>query len=170
MVCIYKDMLMKIRKNNLLTITVLTSATGHHMAVFGVYTYFLFLMIPCGSDGKESACNVGDLGSIPVLGRSPGMGMATHFGILAWRIPWTVEPGRLQSMRSKRVRQKNTVYFLLLHRQKYKAWNYREHISNHLKASSLLYKRTGRHWFQALLLSKQLVKGRAKSMQKLWYK
>ena len=67
-------MLMKIRKNNLLTITVLTSATGHHMAVFGVYTYFLFLMIPCGSDGKESACNVGDLGSIPVLGRSPGEG------------------------------------------------------------------------------------------------
>ena len=67
-------MLMKIRKNNLLTITVLPSATGHHMAVFGVYTYFLFLMIPCGSDGKESACNVGDLGSIPVLGRSPGEG------------------------------------------------------------------------------------------------
>ena len=27
-----------------------------------------------GSDGKESACNVGDLGSIPVLGRSPGEG------------------------------------------------------------------------------------------------
>ena len=29
---------------------------------------------PCGSDGKESACNVGDLGSIPELGRSPGGG------------------------------------------------------------------------------------------------
>ena len=29
---------------------------------------------PCGSDGKESACNVGDLGSIPRLGRSPGEG------------------------------------------------------------------------------------------------
>ena len=29
---------------------------------------------PGGSDGKESACNVGDLGSIPVLGRSPGGG------------------------------------------------------------------------------------------------
>ena len=28
----------------------------------------------CGSDGKESACNVGDLGLIPVLGRSPGEG------------------------------------------------------------------------------------------------
>ena len=29
---------------------------------------------PCGSDDKESACNVGDLGSIPGLGRSPGEG------------------------------------------------------------------------------------------------
>ena len=29
---------------------------------------------PCGSAGKESACNVGDLGSIPGLGRSPGEG------------------------------------------------------------------------------------------------
>ena len=30
--------------------------------------------VPGGSDGKESACNVGDLGSIPRLGRSPGEG------------------------------------------------------------------------------------------------
>ena len=30
-------------------------------------------------------------------------GMATHISILTWRIPWTEEPGRLQSMRSKRV-------------------------------------------------------------------
>ena len=29
---------------------------------------------PCGSSGKESACNVGDLGSIPGLGRSHGEG------------------------------------------------------------------------------------------------
>ena len=29
---------------------------------------------PGGSDGKESACNVGDLGSVPGLGRSPGEG------------------------------------------------------------------------------------------------
>ena len=29
---------------------------------------------PCGSAGKESACNEGDLGSIPGLGRSPGEG------------------------------------------------------------------------------------------------
>ena len=32
------------------------------------------LGFPGGSDGKESACNVGDLGSIPGLGRSPGEG------------------------------------------------------------------------------------------------
>ena len=31
-------------------------------------------------------------------------GMATHSGILAWKIPWTEEPGGLQSMGSKRVR------------------------------------------------------------------
>ena len=30
------------------------------------------------------------------------MGMATHSNILAWRIPWTEEPGRLRSMRSQR--------------------------------------------------------------------
>ena len=30
--------------------------------------------------------------------------MATHFSILAWRIPWTEEPGELQSMRSQGVR------------------------------------------------------------------
>ena len=32
------------------------------------------MSFPCGSTGKESARNVGDLGSIPVLGRSPGEG------------------------------------------------------------------------------------------------
>ena len=55
---------------------------------------------PGGSVGKESACNVGDLGSISGLGRSPGRdpleeGMATHSSILAWRIPWMEEPLRL---------------------------------------------------------------------------
>ena len=34
----------------------------------------VFLAFPCGSAGKESACNVGNLGSIPGLGRSPGEG------------------------------------------------------------------------------------------------
>ena len=35
---------------------------------------FIFLGFPCGSAGEESTCNVGDLGSIPGLGRSPGEG------------------------------------------------------------------------------------------------
>ena len=34
----------------------------------------VFLLFPCVSAGKEFACNVGDLGSIPRLGRSPGEG------------------------------------------------------------------------------------------------
>ena len=42
---------------------------------------------PGGSDGKESTCNAGDLGSISGLGRSPGGGPANHSSILAWRIP-----------------------------------------------------------------------------------
>ena len=44
----------------------------------------VFLGFPGGSAGKESACNVGDLGSIPGLGRSFGEeGKATHSRILA---------------------------------------------------------------------------------------
>ena len=39
---------------------------------------------PGDSDGKESACNAGDLGSVLVLGRPPGGG---HSSILPWRIP-----------------------------------------------------------------------------------
>ena len=50
------------------------------------------------SVGKESDCNAGGLGLIPVLGRSPEKEMATHSCIFAWRIPWTEEPSRLQSM------------------------------------------------------------------------
>ena len=42
------------------------------------------------------------MGSIPTLGRSPGGGHGIHFSILAWRIPWTEEPGRLQSIGSQR--------------------------------------------------------------------
>ena len=33
--------------------------------------------------------------SIPGSGSSPGEGMTTHASILAWKIPWTEEPGRL---------------------------------------------------------------------------
>ena len=42
---------------------------------------------------------------VPSLGGEDPMekGMATHSGILAWRIPWTEEPGGIQSMGSQRV-------------------------------------------------------------------
>ena len=55
---------------------------------------------PRWHSGKESACNAGDTGDV---GSVPGQedplaeGMAPHSSILAWRIPWTEEPGRLQS-------------------------------------------------------------------------
>ena len=40
----------------------------------GQATHSSILGFPCGSAGKEFACNVGDLGSISGLGRSPGEG------------------------------------------------------------------------------------------------
>ena len=60
-------------------------------------------MFPGGSEDKASACHVRDSGSIPGLGRSPGEGKGTHSSTLARRIPWTEEPGGLQSMGSQRV-------------------------------------------------------------------
>ena len=46
--------------------------------------------------------NVGDMGLIPKLGRAPEKETATHFSILAWKIPWTEEPEGLQSMKSQK--------------------------------------------------------------------
>ena len=61
------------------------------------------VVLPGGSEVKASAFNVGDLGLIPGLGRSPGEGNGTHSSILAWRIPWTEESGGLQSKGLQRV-------------------------------------------------------------------
>ena len=47
--------------------------------------------------------DAGDMGSIPGLGRPLEKEMATHCGILAWEIPWRVEPGGLQSMGLQKV-------------------------------------------------------------------
>ena len=54
-----------------------------------------------GPDGKEPACNAGELGSIPRSGRSPreGNGNALQYSYL--ENPWTEEPGGLQSIRSQ---------------------------------------------------------------------
>ena len=58
---------------------------------------------------KNPPANAGDtrdVGLIPGLRRSPGEGeMATNSIILAWKIPWTEEPGGVQSMGSQRVRR-----------------------------------------------------------------
>jgi len=109
-----------------------------------INVYILSCMgFPGSSVGKESTLNVGEPGSIPGSGSSPGEGigyplqyswaslvaqtvknlpamwetwvqsmgwedpleegMTTHSSILPWRIPWTEEPGGLQSMGSQRV-------------------------------------------------------------------
>ena len=55
---------------------------------------------------KSSPANAGDvrdMGSIPGLGRSSGEEMEPHFSIVAWTIPWTEEPGWLQSIALQRV-------------------------------------------------------------------
>ena len=56
---------------------------------------------------KNLPANVEDVknqGSIPGSGRSLEEGMETPSSILAWRIPWTEEPGKLQSMGLQKVR------------------------------------------------------------------
>ena len=56
------------------------------------------MCFPGASDGKESACNPGDSGSIPGLGRPPGEGNGNPLQYSWWKIPWTEEAGELQSM------------------------------------------------------------------------
>ena len=56
-------------------------------------------LLPSGSGVKESACNAGDLGWEDPLEKK----MATLSSVLAWRIPWTEEPGRLESIGLQRV-------------------------------------------------------------------
>ena len=62
------------------------------------------MAFPRGSDRKESTCNAGG-SQVRSQGQEDPLegGMATHSSILAWRIPWTEEPDRLQSMESQRV-------------------------------------------------------------------
>ena len=66
------------------------------------WAYHNLLGFPGGSELKASACNSGDPGSIPGWGRSPGEGHGNHSSILAWRIPWREEPGRLQRVTKSR--------------------------------------------------------------------
>ena len=77
-----------------------------HLFLAGVRSLIVELM--GHGVGEESACNAGvtgDGGSLPGSGRSPGgEGITTNYSILAWRIPWTEEPGGPQSIGSQRIR------------------------------------------------------------------
>ena len=61
------------------------------------------LGFPDGSEVKASARNAGNLGSIHGLGRSPGERNGNPLQYSSWRIPWTEDPGGLQSTGSQRV-------------------------------------------------------------------
>ena len=91
---------------------------GHPIRADGVYCtydhslqfitpYYTLLLVASrassGSEGKASACKAGDLGSIPSQEDPLEKEMATHSSTLAWKIPWTEKPDRLQSMGSQRV-------------------------------------------------------------------
>ena len=82
---------------------------GWGKGITSIFSIWLssFPGFPGGSVGKEFPCNAGDTGevdSIPESGRSPGGGHGNPLQYFAWRIPWTEEPGRLQSIGSQRVR------------------------------------------------------------------
>ena len=70
-------------------------------------TYTHGSVVPGGPRDKEPLANAGDArhpGSIPGREDSLEEAMATHSSILAWRIPWIEEPGRLRSIGEHRVR------------------------------------------------------------------
>ena len=79
----------------------ISSGYTSRIGIFGSYDNFHMGFLG-GSDGKESACNAGELGSIH--GKIPlEKGVANHSSVLAWTFPWTEEPGGLQSMGLQRV-------------------------------------------------------------------
>ena len=83
--------------------------TGHGTTdclKIGKRAYDKAVGFPGGSDGEETACDAGALGSIPGLGRSPGGGHVNplRYVFSPGESPWTEEPDRLQSVGSQRVR------------------------------------------------------------------
>ena len=64
----------------------------------GFISLFLYLGFPGGSEVKSPPANAGDVGLIPVSGRSPGGGYGNLLQYSCLEIPWTEEPGRLWFM------------------------------------------------------------------------
>ena len=77
------------------------TGVGCHFLLHPILYTLHDLGFPGAPEGKESACNVGDLGIIPASGITLEKRMATHSSILAWRILWTKEPGGQWSMVSQ---------------------------------------------------------------------
>ena len=94
---------MKVQGPNHWAIREFLLLSNFHMRKILLFQATVILDFPAGSDGKESVCNAGHPGWISELGKPLGERMATHSSILAWRIPWTEEPGWLQCMGLQRV-------------------------------------------------------------------
>ena len=74
---------------------------------------------------KNLAANAGDvrdMGSIPGQEDSLEKGMATHSNVLAWRILWAKEPGRLQSMGCKKSDTTERLYYMYIYIYIYKIY------------------------------------------------
>ena len=69
-----------------------------------MYTHVKCLQFLGASDGKESACNAGDLSSVPGLRRSPGEGNGNPVQYSCLENPMDEDPGGLQSRASQGVR------------------------------------------------------------------
>ena len=87
------------RKN----VTSITSISLIHSVKLTIIKYLPHAIFPGGSNGKASAYNAGDPGSSLGWEDPLEKKMATHSSTLAWKIPWTEESGRLESMGSQRV-------------------------------------------------------------------
>ena len=70
-----------------------------------IYIHFIYADqgFPGGSDSKESTCDMGDLGLIPGLGRSPGEENGNQLWYSCLENPWTEKPGGLQTQGLQRV-------------------------------------------------------------------
>ena len=75
-----------------------------YMPGHGIAGHMVVLGFPGGSDGKESTCNTGNLGSIPGSGISPRKRNGYPLQYSCLENPWTEEPGGLQSMGLQKVR------------------------------------------------------------------
>ena len=69
----------------------------------GIYKVTYLYASPGGAVVKSPPSNAGDVGLIPGLGKSPGGGNGNLLQYCCLKIPWTEEPGRLQSMWSQSV-------------------------------------------------------------------